>query len=271
MRNSIQNPFPGIDPFVEAAQIWPDFHSRFMNVWCEAIADQLSENYVARLEEQLTVIEFEEERKQRRAPDIAILKSSIRTSPSVAIKNLVSTIEQQIEPQISRILIEEEVRQAYLEIRHLSDHRLVAVLELLSPTNKSGDGRTQYLAKRQQVLMSEAHLVELDLLIGSKPLPHTPAREGHFHAIVSRTGQRPNCEVYSWSLKQSMPWLPVPLLAPDPDLQIDLALVLATTYQRGRYWKTLKYDAPLELPLSDEYQTWVREQVSNPPAAESND
>ena len=33
------SPFPGMDPFLELPGFWLDFHSRFMNVWCEAIAD----------------------------------------------------------------------------------------------------------------------------------------------------------------------------------------------------------------------------------------
>ena len=58
-----------------------------------------------------------------------------------------------------------------------------------------------------------------------------------------------------------MPSLPVPLLAPDPDISVNLAEVLATTYQRGRYGKSLKYHAPLNLPLSDDYQAWAKELV----------
>ena len=32
------SPFPGMDPYLEGPE-WPDFHSRFVNAWCEAIAD----------------------------------------------------------------------------------------------------------------------------------------------------------------------------------------------------------------------------------------
>jgi len=35
----MKSPFPGMDPFLEQPAYWPDFHSRFINVWCEAIAD----------------------------------------------------------------------------------------------------------------------------------------------------------------------------------------------------------------------------------------
>jgi hypothetical protein len=45
------SPFPGVDPYLESQHFWPDFHARFMNYWCEALADQLPENYEARMDE----------------------------------------------------------------------------------------------------------------------------------------------------------------------------------------------------------------------------
>jgi len=56
-------------------------------------------------------------------------------------------------------------RHTFLEIRDCDNRQLVTVLELLSPSNKRpGPDREQYLAKRQQLLASSVHLVELDLL-----------------------------------------------------------------------------------------------------------
>lgn len=258
----MQNPFPGIDPFVEASGRWPDFHVTFMGAWREAIAARLPDDYVACLEEQLTIVEYEEERQRRRAPDITISQSMSRSRSETSAEQVATLERVDLEPEVSSILIEEEIRQSYIQILHLPDHRLVAVLELLSPTNKVGDGRAQYLAKRQQVLLSDAHLVELDLLMSGKRLPLKPARPGHFQAIVSRTGQRPGCQVYSWNLNRLMPSLPVPLISPDPDVVVPLGDVLATTYQRGRYDKMINYESHLELPLADDDRGWVKEQVA---------
>jgi hypothetical protein len=252
------NRFPGIDPFVEAEGDWPDFHLTFMSAWREAIADQLPDAYVARLEERVSIVEYEEERERRSSPDITISKSPARTATSLTESGVAT-----LDPATIRVLIEEEIRQTYLQIVRHSDRKLVAVLELLSPSNKVGDGRAQYLAKRQAVLLSDAHLFELDLLLGSKPLPtEDPFPPGHFHALVSRAGQRPVCQVYTWWLDQRLPALPIPLLAPDPDIVVDLAGVLETTYRRGRYEKTINYQRELNLPLSPEYLAWVKARAS---------
>lgn len=255
----MQNPFPGIDPYVEASGRWRDFHSRFMNAWCEAIAENLPDDYDARLEEQLSIIDYEETREQRRAPDVAIVKTDLERTQAGSASTTVALLE----PELSRIVVQEEVRQSFIELFHEPEHRLVAVLELLSPTNKTGEGRTQYLAKRHQILLSDAHLIELDLLLDGRQLPlDKPVRPSHFRSVVSRAGKRPACDVYGWNLNQGMPILPVPLLEPDPDIAINLAAVLNTTYQRGRYHKTLKYDAPLDLPLSADHQVWVKQQLA---------
>jgi Protein of unknown function (DUF4058) len=60
----------------------------------------------------------------------------------------------------------------FLEIRDRENRELITVIELLSPSNKRpGPDREQYLAKRREYLHSSAHLVEIDLLRGWKPMP----------------------------------------------------------------------------------------------------
>src|SRR5207244_1756242 len=65
----------------------------------------------------------------------------------------------------------EEIQQTRIEILHRPDRSLVAVLETLSPTNKTGDGFQEYRAKRRTILRQKVHLVELDLLRGGRRLP----------------------------------------------------------------------------------------------------
>ena len=46
-------PFPGMDPYLEDPAFWSDFHHRFIECWCDAVADQLPAAYDARLDEQV--------------------------------------------------------------------------------------------------------------------------------------------------------------------------------------------------------------------------
>ena len=138
------------------------------------------------------------------------------------------------------------------------DQQLVTVLELLSPSNKESPGRTLYLDKRIRVLLQNVHLFELDLLLGGRRLPQgKPLPPRDYYAFVSRVEQRFNCEVYAWSLRDRLPTLPVPLLAPDPDVMLDFAAIFATTYERGRYARSLNYRKPLELRVRPEDRDWI--------------
>ena len=113
-------------------------------------------------------------------------------------------------PAIGRVPLSVDVeRHAFLEIRDRGNRQLVTVLELLSPSNKRpGPDREQYLAKRQQLLASSVHLVELDLLRGGPRLPmeHLPACD--YCVMVSRYEDRPQCGPVAASDCGTLPTIP---------------------------------------------------------------
>lgn len=68
-------------------------------------------------------------------------------------------------------------------------------------------------------------------------------------------------DVYAWSIRRKLAKIPVPLRVPEPDVVIDLSALFSTTYDRGRYLRTLPYQKPLELPLSPDDLKWAAEQA----------
>ncbi len=155
----------------------------------------------------------------------------------------------------------QERRETYLVIRERETHEVFTVIETLSPSNKRprSDGRREYLEKREAILASPAHLVELDLLRGGARLPmddRPPA--GDYYAIVSRRPRRPVAHVYAWLLAHPLPVVAIPLLAQDPDVSLDLQQVFATVYDRAGYDLSLNYDAPFAPPLNTEEHAWIQ-------------
>lgn len=139
-----------------------------------------------------------------------------------------------------------------LKIHETETRDVITVLEVLSPSNKrpGGDGRRDYLLKRDQVLRSGTHLVELDLLRGGERLPmRSPLPPGDYYAIVSREQRRPRVAVYPWFLPDPLPTIPVPLMEGDDDVPLDLATAVAAVYDRARYHLSINYSATLEVPL----------------------
>jgi hypothetical protein len=229
-----------MDPYLEDPAFWPDFHSRFINSWSEVISERLPDNYEARLDEQFRLIELPAEQVQRARPDIAVFKEPRESAR--AHESSTTTLE----PAVLTLPVVEEVHDIWIEILHRRDRHLVAVLELLSPTNKRGSGRGQYMVKRNGLIMEGVHLVELDLLREGERLPtQEPLPVGDYYFFVSRADRRPKCEVYSWTRRDKLPVIPIPLKTPDPDIFVDLGRAFAIAYERGRYSKSVDYSKPL--------------------------
>jgi hypothetical protein len=252
------SPFPGMDPYLEDPAFWSDFHATFINYWREALLDCLPPNYEARIDEKVRLVEVNPTRRKLIEPDVAVTQHRPSRPPSPAPAGATT-----LEPvTIPLVIEEEETHERWIEILHRPDRSLVAVLELLSPANKEEPGRSDYLAKRNALVRHRIHLVEVDLLIAGRRLPlERPLPPGDYYALVSNGDRRPDCDVYAWTLRQRLPSIPIPLLPPDPDVWIDLGAVFATSYERGRYARSLDYTAPPLIALDEETRRWVLEQA----------
>lgn len=252
------SPFPGMDPFLENPAYWLDFHARFVNCWCEAVAEALPPAYEASLGERVCLMEHDPEARKLGYPDVAVSHGDTAVPETSLSAPGLATLE----PVTIPLQILEGPREPYIEILHQPERTFVAVLELLSPANKEYPGRTEYLAKRMALLRQNVHLVELDLLIGGRRLPmEQPLPPADYYYFVSRGDRCPDSQVYCWSLQQALPMLPIPLRAPDPDILIDLGAAFATAYERGRFHKRIRYHAPPPGALGEEKRRWVQEIV----------
>jgi hypothetical protein len=246
-----------MDPYLESPAFWSDFHATFINYWREAVADHLPDNYEARIDERVNLVEVQPERIRRFEPDVAVTQGS-RSPGGAPAASGVATLE----PVVVGLLIEEETRETYIQVLHRRDRTLVAVLELLSPSNKEEPDRSTYLARRNTLLHRDVHLVELDLLLKGQRIPLADAYPaGDYFALVADATRRPNCDVYAWTMRQPLPPIPIPLRPPDPAVWIDLAAVFAITYERGRYARSLDYTQPPSISLRGDELTWALERA----------
>lgn len=159
-----------------------------------------------------------------------------------------------------------EIHESYVEILdRQSGHRMVTVVEVLSPTNKfPGPGQGSYLAKQREVRASQAHLVEIDLLRAGHhvlAVPEWAARgAGSYHYLVCvnrAEGKRDQFELYPRTVRERLPRLRVPLAAGDRDVVLDLQAVLTQTYEAGSYRERLHYDRACVPPLAPVDQAWA--------------
>jgi hypothetical protein len=152
----------------------------------------------------------------------------------------------------------ERIGLSYVEIRDRRSRRLVTVVELLSPSNKrAGSDREQYEYKRAEILASQTHLVEIDLLRGGDRMPFEEPVECAYCVMVSRYRDRPRAGLWTMGLRDPLPRVPVPLLDNDPDAELDLQMLLHRLYDTGGYADFI-YDSEPDPPLSPEDAAWAR-------------
>ncbi len=151
-----------------------------------------------------------------------------------------------------------------VHLRNRKSGKLVTVIELLSPVNKrQGNGRKEYLEKRQGYLSSPVHFVEIDLLRMSPRMPfQDPLPPADYLIMISPWGERPDADVWPVHIRQRLPTLPIPLLAPDPPAQLDVEEALRIAYQRARYDLRIDYRQPPEPPLAEAEAEWAKTCIS---------
>ena len=120
-------------------------------------------------------------------PDVAVVRSLPRTIGEAAL-------DYAPEPQVVALPIVDERKERFLEIRKRGEdgagEAVITAIEILSPSNKlHKEGRALYTAKRNRVLASETHFIEIDLLRAGRPMAFAPPppRLGDYRILVSRT------------------------------------------------------------------------------------
>jgi Protein of unknown function (DUF4058) len=168
---------------------------------------------------------------------IAALAESL--TPQLRPKYAVSVEVREDEDTV----LEARVRQGYLEIREVATREVVTAIELLSPVNKrSGQGRNSYEDKRDRVLGSSTHLVEIDLLRSGAAIGLAgQGIRSDYRVLVSRSELRPRADLYPFDVQDLMPLFPLPLRLGDGDPVVDLKGLLDQVYDRAGYDLKLEY------------------------------
>lgn len=250
-----------MDPWLEGPE-FSGFHGPLIVEIGRQLAPRLRPRYVARMQSGFAVDSADGEEAvgvEERAEvyqDVAVVKES-GTIPGSAAKTAVLSAPLEL-----HTVMPKRVPQHSLAIRDVAGRQLVAVIEVLSPSNKRGDGFEQYLERRTRFLRSSAHLMEIDLLRrGRRPpmrekLPATP-----YFVFLSRAGRRPVTQVWPVPLRTALPEVPVPLLAGDAEVMLNLQQALTNVYDSLAYDISTDYDSLPTVALGKEDAEWASKRV----------
>jgi hypothetical protein len=157
-----------------------------------------------------------------------------------------------------------EVRAPFLKIIDTQDRDVVTTIEVLSPINKvpGSNGRDELLRKRDKVLGSTSHWLEIDLLrAGTRPTAILVERD--YSAMLHRARDRAHMEAWLVGVRQELPTIAVPLLPEFDDVPLSLQEAVETVYARYHYDIALDYQTEPPLPaFSPADAHWSRERIA---------
>lgn len=248
----MSSPYPGMNPYLERASVWHDFHKRFVPILAETIGAGLDEGYVVRIDDHVFIHELTgDSRRLIGRGDVGVSDLNYAAKASVGVATIPAPAHVQL------VDVDEE-RLSFVEIRDRDSWRLITILELLSPANKyQGPDRDQYLAKRRQILSAPTHLVEIDLLRGGPRMPMVGAPACAYGVLVSRWQQRPRAEFWPIQLRERLPDIPVPLSEGHADVRLDLQALVHRIYDAARYGNYIYRGEP-EPHLSAADHDWAK-------------
>lgn len=249
-------PFPGMNPYLENPDLWPEVHHLLISLLAETLNPQLLPTYRVAIEKRVYQLSGEDALLIG-IPDVAIAaaKSSAPRSAPMALATPAT------QPVAVMLPMPIEVQEGYLEVREVATQAVVTVIEVLSPANKRpGRGREAYLQKRDVVLGSPTHLVEIDLLRSGTAMPMAGAGvASDYRMVVSRQERRPHAELYPFGLTDPIPPFAVPLKPGSEEPVVQLDALLQTVIDRAGLSVVLDYQGDPTPALSPDAQAWLDE------------
>jgi Protein of unknown function (DUF4058) len=256
------SPFPGMDPYVESEDWFPDLQGSLIICMKEKLQRALPRPYYAQSSQRFW-LEFTQHGVE---PDGVAGKSckNSRGNGSIA----------EVRPPGPLVVSIETIehgpfKENFLEIRQKrgAEIQIVASIEVLSPSNKrvGHASREKFLKKQEKTLGSQTHLIEIDLLRGGTHTLAVPrdlvvAQAGRFDYLVSiHRFDRPNdFLVYPIALHDRLPEIAIPLLPGDPDVPLDLAAIFQRAYDAGPFEHEIEYGKdPIVPRLKPEQAEWA--------------
>lgn len=215
------SPFPGMDPYLEDEAHWAGFQHHLVAGLYQILLPGLVDRYRARIQQRTYVTE---------------------------------------EPLFTSVLRQER-QEEYIEIRQRSDGRLVTLVDMASPINKSlSQGRAAYHETRRQARSQNASIVELDLILQGQPLldySRDGLPEWDYAVTVTRCTQPERYEIYTSTLLKRLPRFKVPLAPDDRDTVLDLQATFARAFDQGNFGGKIDYTRDPSTKLNDSQRQWV--------------
>jgi hypothetical protein len=252
----MRSPLPGMDPWLEHPDLWPDVHTRLILAISDSLMPRIRPRYVARVEARTTKLSsLDVDRIYR--PDVAIRAGIL----AVSAQEVSVAVQEDPAVKKSQVIVPliDEIEETFLTIQEVTSRKLVTAIEVLSPTNKkTKKPRARYLDKRDEYLQAKVNFVEIDLLRGGQPMPlRPPPAPSDYRILICRPKRSPSADLLRFSMRIPIPTIPIPLLPGDAEPNLELNEILHALYERAGYDLSIDYQQPPQPRLRKDDQLWA--------------
>jgi hypothetical protein len=255
----MRSPFPGMDPYLEDPGGWGGAHDALIALLREQLNRRLGAGYIADGDTRVYIVSPDEQRWI--FPDVYVIETPTPAARQSGRGAIAAPLRVSLAEPAT-------VRQPYILIRDRASRRVVTIIELLSPINKTPTplsgmmpaARAEFLQKRRETMASTTHWLEIDLLrAGERPPEVRGATD--YYALLKRAGAQ-EAEVWPMSLRDPLPTIAVALPPGHDDVPLDLQAAIEALFERYRYAELIDYSGAPPAPAFplDDVQ-WVAGQV----------
>jgi hypothetical protein len=128
-----------MDPYLEEPSLWPDVHHELISETRALLGSTLRPKYFVRVEQRVYISDENDSGRLVMIPDLRIAVPPPREGTAFLPGG--TSVVEVAEPIEAITLIEEEIRDSYIEIVDRVDRSVVTVIEILSPTYKMSGSR----------------------------------------------------------------------------------------------------------------------------------
>jgi hypothetical protein len=247
-----------MDPYLEKPGSWFGTHNVLIVAISAALNAVLPPQYAATVEERCYIAGLDRDVIR---PDL-VVQETLRPSA----RRAGTAIAESIDPPLVLRTYPLEEKEAYIDILNVeTDERIVTTLELLNYTNKTlrNKGRALYRKKQAEILASQTHLIEIDLLRTGEHTVAVPAialqEREHWDYLIClhRSGHGEEFEVWLNSVRQRLPRIAIPLDVGVPDVALNLQAVLDRCYHESAFDRRIDYRKDPVPPLRAADAAWA--------------
>jgi hypothetical protein len=242
-----------MDPYLEPH--WLDVHTKLVAYAADQLNTCLPDDLIASTEERVAVESEDDEHLF--GPDVRPFE------PPAAETGIVEVTGGGATARYRLLARAEPITERFIRVIEAGSERLVTVIEIVSPTNKRGNGLGAFRSKRAELLGSGVNFVEIDLVRAGnwKALlrPHHCPKKAlsHYRVTFRVPGDEGAVMLEPIFLRARLPTIVIPLRRNDPRVDLDLQELLDQVYVKGRYSRRLDYRRDLVPPLDVVDAAWA--------------